>query len=252
MPKPESVESFLDDHTHERIRKRLQQATRHSYLRDFIYGGIDGAVTTFAVVSGVAGAGLSSGIVIVLGLANLLGDGFSMAAANFLGCRAEEQRVDLARQIEADHIRKYPEGEREEVRQIMEAKGFSGQTLEGVVATITSNEDRWIDTMLQDELGLTLDLPSAWKAASVTFFAFIVIGLIPLLPFVVQYVFGLTGMQPFVVSTVLTAAAFFAVGAIKSRYVTSSWYWSGLETMLVGGSAAGLAYFVGRLLHGIA
>ena len=63
----------------------LELGVRHSYLKDFVYGAIDGAVTTFAVVSGVAGAGLSAGVIIVLGLANLVGDGFSMAASNFLG-----------------------------------------------------------------------------------------------------------------------------------------------------------------------
>lgn len=245
------TESLRAQHTHEQIRKRLQQATQHSYLRDFIYGGIDGAVTTFAVVSGVAGAGLSSGVVIVLGLANLIGDGFSMAAANFLGCKAEEQRLEQARQTEAYHIRHFPEGEREEVRQIMQAKGFSGQRLDDAVETITSDEKRWIDTMLQDELGLQLELPSAIKAATVTFLAFLVVGFIPLMSFVVQYVFGLTTIEPFVISTVLTAVAFFAVGAVKSSYVATAWYWSGLETLLVGGAAAGLAYLVGRLLHSI-
>jgi hypothetical protein len=75
-------------HTPEAIRARLAAEREHSYLRDFIYGGIDGSVTTFAVVSGVAGADLAASIVIILGLANLIGDGFSMAASNFLGTRA--------------------------------------------------------------------------------------------------------------------------------------------------------------------
>ena len=240
------------DHSRERIRHRLQQATQHSYLSDFIYGGIDGAVTTFAIVSGVAGAGLSSGVVIVLGIANLIGDGFSMAAANFLGCRAEQQRLDQARRTEAQHIRQYPEGEREEVRQILESKGFAGDSLDQAVETITANEQLWINTMLQTELGLTLELANPWKAAVVTFVAFLVVGAIPLMSFVVDYAFASQSVRPFVTSTVLTAIAFFAVGAVKARYVAARWYWSGLETLFVGGIAAGLAWFVGRLLHGIA
>ena len=79
------------DHSPAAIRRRLQDGPGHSYLRDFVFGAVDGTVTTFAVVSGAAGAGLPAGVVIVLGMANLLGDGFSMAVGNFLGTRADQQ-----------------------------------------------------------------------------------------------------------------------------------------------------------------
>jgi len=78
-------------HTPENVRQRLQTPTTHSYLRDFVYGAIDGTVTTFAIVSGVAGAGLSTGVILILGVANLVGDGFSMAASNYLGTKTEEE-----------------------------------------------------------------------------------------------------------------------------------------------------------------
>lgn len=73
------------------IRERLSQPPKRSHLRDFIYGGIDGAVTTFAVVAGVAGAGLSATVVIILGVANLIANGFSMAVSNYAATRAELQ-----------------------------------------------------------------------------------------------------------------------------------------------------------------
>ena len=133
---PESLEKT---HTPSAIRKRLQFGVQHSYLKDFIYGAIDGAVTTFAVVSGVAGAGLSIKIVIILGLANLFGDGFSMAVGNFLGTRAEEQLREQARKEEEFHIQEIPQGEREEIRQIFAAKGFAGRELEKVVEVITAD-----------------------------------------------------------------------------------------------------------------
>ncbi|MFT5471222.1 MAG: VIT1/CCC1 family predicted Fe2+/Mn2+ transporter [Verrucomicrobiales bacterium] len=239
------------EHQPEQIRRRLAKGPRHSFLKDFIYGAIDGAVTTFAIVAGVAGAGLSSGIVIVLGLANLIADGFSMAVSNFLGTRAEWQEGQKARREEEEHIERYPEGEREEIRQIFAAKGFEGTQLEHIVETITADRARWIDTMIQEELGLPLNSPSAWRAGLVTFGAFILLGAIPLLPYFVNLV-AADFLRPFAFSAVMTGIAFFSVGALKSRFVHQHWLVAGSETLGIGGVAAGIAFAIGAALGGIA
>ena len=246
------LESLIFDHTPQRVRTRLADNSHSGYLPDAVYGAIDGTVTTFAVVSGVAGAALSSDIVIILGFANLIGDGFSMAASNFLGTRTEQQLVEMARESEGEQIDMYPEGEREEIRQIFAAKGFKGSDLERAVEIITSNRRRWIETMLTDELGLSLAERSPWKAALATMVAFLLIGLIPLMAFVVQAQLPESMTSPYRWSCFLTAIAFFSVGAIKSRFVNQHWTWSGLETLVLGGAAALLAYIVGVLLKGIA
>lgn len=248
----ESLEKLRSSHTPEAIRTRLQYGPRHTYLRDFVYGAIDGAVTTFAVASGVAGAKLSNGIVIILGLANLIGDGFSMAVSNFLGTRAEQQLREQARKEEEAHIKRIPEGEREEIRQIFAAKGFAGQDLERAVDIITSDPQRWIDTMLKEEIGMPPGGPSPEKAALATFIAFLVVGSFPILSFLYQWLFPSMQFDPFFTSSIITGLAFFAVGALKGQFVGQPWYLAGLETFVVGGTAALLAYFTGVLLRGLA
>lgn len=239
------------EHTPEAVRARLSMQPVQSYLRDFIYGGIDGAVTTFAVVAGVQGAGLPSVIVIILGVANLVADGFSMAVSNFLGTRADQQLLARARATEMRHIDVFPEGEREEVRQIFARKGFAGDDLESIVRVITSDVEQWVDTMLREELGFSVEVRSPWKAAWATLAAFIVIGALPLIAFGIDQLTALEVSDPFAVSGVLTGAAFFVIGALKSRFVDESWYRAGLETFAIGGIAAVLAYLIGLLLRGL-
>ena len=232
-------------HTLEAISQRLSAGPRHNYLRDVIYGGIDGSVTTFAVVAGVVGAELSLGVILIMGFANLAADGFSMAASNFLGTRAEREDFEHLEAVERRHIAVVPEGEREEVRQIYMAKGFEGDELERVVALITADRTRWVRTMLTEEYGLPAEVRSPLKAALATFAAFCLCGLVPLLP----YVFG--AREAFWLSAVLTGGVFFAIGSVKSRWSTASWWSSGLSTFTIGGLAAALAYAVGLMLRSL-
>lgn len=248
--KPHLSQQHVESHLPDEIRRRLTKRARPSYLRDFIYGAIDGAVTTFAVVSGVAGAGLSSSVVIILGIANLIGDGFSMAASNYLGIRAERELQERIRRTEKLHIENYPEGERAEIREIFYQKGFSGDDLDRAVEIITSDVNQWIDTMVTDEHGLALDGPDPRIAAATTFVAFVTVGFLPLLAFVIQWLLPGTIEHPYLWSTVLTSAAFFGVGAAKSWFIQRPWYREGLITLAIGGTAAGLAYLAGNLIGG--
>jgi VIT1/CCC1 family predicted Fe2+/Mn2+ transporter len=242
------VPSFMMEHEHsaEAIKQRLSAGPNHNYLRDWIYGGIDGSVTTFAVVSGVAGAQLSPWIILVMGFANLLADGFSMAASNFLGTRAEHEDFKRLEAIEYRHVDIAPEGEREEVRQIFRNKGFSGTDLTRLVDLITSDRARWVKTMLTEEYGLPQQIRSPWRAAVATFAAFSICGLVPLLPF-------LLGLEsPLILSITLTGVVFFTIGSVKSRWSTAPWWSSGLSTLSVGTIAAGLAYAAGLVLRNLA
>jgi VIT1/CCC1 family predicted Fe2+/Mn2+ transporter len=232
-------------HTPAAIAARLGAGPRVSYLRDVIYGGIDGTVTTFAVVAGAVGASLEARVVIILGVANLVADGFSMAAANYSGTKAEIEDTRRLRAMEERHVATDPEGERAEIREIFRGKGFEGADLEAIVTLITKRREVWIDTMLAEEFGRGGAVPSPMRAGLATFAAFVICGAIPLAPFVL----GLPSAAE--TATALTAAVFFAIGSARSRWSTRSWLRCGAETLAIGIAAAGAAYAVGRVLEGL-
>lgn len=239
------IQDIRRAHSPEAIAERLRDGPQANYLRDWVFGGIDGAVTTFAIVAGVAGASLSTNVILILGAANLLADGFSMAAGNYAGVKAERDDYERLRKMELRHIAVAPEGEREEVRQIFAGKGFEGADLERAVDVITSCQERWVKVMLEEEHGAPKVERSALKAGMVTFVAFFLCGAVPLLPFL----FGGAG-NAMAVATAMTGLAFFAIGAMKSKWSTARWWTSGLETFAIGMIAAGAAYGVGALLKG--
>ncbi len=234
------------EHSPRAIRDRLATRASGGYLGDAVLGAIDGCVTTFAVVAGAIGGGFSGTVVIVLGFANLIADGFSMAVSNYLGTKSQREEIENARAAERRHIDQVPEGEREEIRQIFARKGFSGEVLEKVVAVITADRQLWVETMLTEELGLNSGGCSPRRAALATFVAFVTVGLLPLLPFLCP---ALDRVSRFTASAVMTAIAFAAVGVTKGLLLQRSALRSGLETLLTGGGAAALAYFVGAWLR---
>ncbi|HKL20531.1 MAG TPA: VIT1/CCC1 transporter family protein [Tichowtungia sp.] len=238
-------QELIQQHRPEAIRKRLDDDSRQSYLPDAVLGGIDGGVTTFAVVAGAVGGRFSGMVIVVLGFANLLADGFSMAASNYLGTKSEREEVEKARREEEHHIRTIPQGEREEIRQVFARKGFEGEVLDRIVEVITDDHDLWVNTMLTEELDLQPESRCPFRAALATFSAFVAVGLIPLLPFLVP---GLEADQRFLFSIIATAAAFLGVGIAKGRVLNHPVFKSGIKTLLVGGLAAALAYAMG---HGI-
>ena len=237
-------------HTPAAIRARMRDGPRQSYLRDMVYGAIDGTVTTFAVVAGSTGAGLSVGVVLVLGLSNLIADGFSMAVSNYLGSRAEVQSRRRVRREEERQLDLVPEGEREEVRQLYAAKGFAGADLERAVEVLTADRERWIETMMREEHGFPPEGRSAARAAGWTFAAFLLVGALPLLAFLVELAASVPG-DPFVWSVAVSAAAFFVTGIAKGVAVRGPWFTSGIETLALGGGAAVLAFAIGYLLRGL-
>ena len=223
----------------------------HQYIGDMVYGGLDGIVTTFAIVSGVAGASLGSGIIMVLGLANLLADGFSMAAGAFLALKSELEYYDREREREAWEVKHFPDGERTELIEIYKLKGFSPEDAETLVSIQAKNEEIWVDEMMIQELGMLRDERRPILSALATFGSFLVAGSVPLLVYLVGLFTPIDSGAFFAISACLSAVALFGLGAAKVLITERSWFRSGLEMLAVGGLAAGVAYFVGYLLRGL-
>jgi VIT1/CCC1 family predicted Fe2+/Mn2+ transporter len=220
------------------------------HFDDFIYGSIDGAVTTFAIVAGVVGASLSPGIILILGFANLFADGFSMAAANYQASKARNEFIEMKRKQEEWEIDNLEDQEKEEIREIYSNKGFKDELLEEVVRIITSRRKVWVDTMMKEELGLIEDDKRPIDSSVSTFVGFNLVGLIPLLPFMMFIAMGIDpNSDAFVYSIIFVVAAFFLVGIIKGKIVKKSKIKSGLYTLIIGGVAAMVAYLVGYGLN---
>ncbi len=216
---------------------------RRSYLSDTVYGAIDGAVTTFAIVAGVAGAGLPTGVIVALGLANVFADGFSMAVGNYSGTKAERDDFVRLRRRAEERARTDPAGERRILRAILARKGLSGRLLEEATDAVAADRAAHIEIIMVDGHGLSPVEPHPVRAALATFLAFLAAGMVPLLPFL----FG--AAEALRVSVVLTAAVFFAIGAMKSHWSLAPWWRSGIETLVIGGVAAVIAYFVGGMFE---
>ena len=139
------------EHTRAAIHERIAGGPRQSYLRDWVYGGIDGTVTTFAIVTGVIGARLSPRIILILGGASLIADGFAMAAANYLATRAEHEEFHYTEAVERRQIEAAPAGERDEVREILLGYGLRGNCSKKLSPRSPPTKDQWVRMMLREE-----------------------------------------------------------------------------------------------------
>ncbi len=222
-----------------------------AYLKSVVYGGLDGTITTFAVVAGVEGASLNPNVILILGFANLIADGIAMAFGDFLSTRAEQQYHATERAREEWEMENYLEGEKKELIELYEEKGISSEDATTLVGILANHPEVMVDTMMVVELGILEDHDSPMGNAIATFLSFAVFGFVPLVVFVVIHFTGIQ-INAFLWACVLTGATLFSLGALKSRFVSRAWWKSGLEILLLGGVAALAAYGIGKALESFA
>jgi VIT1/CCC1 family predicted Fe2+/Mn2+ transporter len=235
----------------EETRRRIGEAFA-DYFKEVIYGGIDGIVTTFAVVVGFAGAAISNEettqltfvVVLLFGLANLFADAASMGLGNFLSVRSEKDLYRVKRETERQRLVGRPESEIVKTKMLLERQQFAPDDAAALAHIYQRNDEYWLDFIMHHELRLTD--PRAENevfTGLATFLSFMVFGTIPLLPFMVKTTFDPS--LAFLYSSLGTFIALVLLGLLKWRVLGARCWASLAEVVLVGGTAAVLAYFVG-------
>ncbi len=224
----------------------------YNWLPDFVYGGIDGSVTTFAVVAGVEGASLPVAVILILGFANLIADGFSMASGKYLSDKTHQEQYQKLRNIEMRHVKEDFRKKDAELDRIISSYGFKGKDLDSAKKVFQANPEALVDLIMRNEHNMIEEGVNPIKGSIATFVSFVVVGLTPLMVYLLNPLLQLNTNQLFVATAIATLTAMFFVGAIKSKFTDLHWSVSGLQTALLGGFAAGISYLVGFLLRNIA
>lgn len=222
-----------------------EQHRDKNWLRDVILGGQDGLVNILGIVLGVIAGGGSTTVLIATGIAAAITESISMGAVGYTSTVSERDYYVAERERESSEIDSVPEVERREVREIYQAKGFQGELLDRVVDTITANRDRWLDTMMNEELRLQpVENADIIRSAVVITVATLIGHVIPLAPF-----FVLPRTAALATAITLSALVLFGVGAYSSITLVGDWRKNGIQMLLIGLGAALVGFLVSSLVH---
>ncbi len=216
-----------------------------AFVRDIVIGMADGLTVPFALAAGLAGAVSSTAIIITAGLAEVAAGALAMGLGGYLAARTDLEHYRSELQREKSEIKEVPETERAEVRHILRELGLNPALTEEVTEALTRDPERWIHFMMRFELGLEEPVPGReLKSASTIGGAYIVGGLIPLLP----YFFLAEISRALPLSIMLTLAALLIFGGIKGQMTGVTPLRSALQTALIGSLAAAAAFAIARLV----
>jgi VIT1/CCC1 family predicted Fe2+/Mn2+ transporter len=212
------------------------------WLRPTVFGMMDGLVSNFALIAGVAGAGstVSRHAVTLAGLAGLVGGAFSMATGEYVSVQSQNESARAEIEVERRELRRNSAAEQAELAQMYVQRGVEADLASRVAAQLSRDPDQALDIHVREELGVSPHaLPSPWVAAGSSLLSFSVGALLPLLP----YVAGVTELW---VSAVVSIAALFGAGALTAQFTSRSWQFSAIRQVLLGGFAAAVTYGVGQ------
>ncbi|MBG0829584.1 VIT1/CCC1 transporter family protein [Planomonospora sp. ID67723] len=216
------------------------------WLRPSVFGAMDGLVSNFALIAGVAGGSDDTGVIALAGVAGLAAGAFSMAGGEYVSVASQRELALAEIDVERSELQRHPEAEQEELARMYVEQGVEPALAAEVARQISRNPRKALEVHSRAELGVTPgDLPSPRTAAVSSFLSFAAGAFLPLLP----YLLGVTGL---VTSAVVSCLALFGAGALVSRVTARSWWYSGLRQLVVGAVAAALTFALGNLLGGTA
>lgn len=223
--------------------------TPSEYIKSMVFGGLDGIITTFAVVAAVAGADMSGDLVILMGVANLVSDGISMGLGDYFSEKSEKDYIKNEWMRETWELENYPEGEKQEMVELYEGQGMDKEDAATIVNTFAKYPDKFVNLMMVDELGLEPwdeeESQGLWKQGLVTMLSFWFFGAIPVVGYAIIDAAGVDNASTiFAVDCVVTLFTMFALGAAKAKVTNTSIIQQGGLMMLNGAVACGAGYLI--------
>ncbi len=231
IPKPEGAEAH---------------AKSGKLVREVVFGFQDGIVTVIGIVAGVSVLGNKS-ITVLSAIAGLLGEVISMSLGGYLSTKSQNEFYEEEIRKEQEHLVKFPEWEKQELRDFYAAKGFKGKELDAIVRILTSSKERWLDIMRDEEFGFPKERDNPLVVGGVIGMVSLLGGFLPIIPFIFQSVTAQVGLA---ISLAVALLSLFAVGAAKTAVTRKNWLASGFEMAAIGAVAAAATYALGRLLTG--
>ena len=230
----------------ERITHVEPHIKESASIRDLVFGFGDGINTSLGIVAGVGGAVIAADVVILAALVGMFTGAKAMAVQNYLAVKSQREILESEIKREEFEIKNMPERERQEIEKVYREKGFTGDELKMIVDKITSNKDVWLKTMLTEELGLNLEiLGSPIKGALVMFGAFLLGGILPILPYFVVKAGIISSITAIIIAILMSVTSSFIVGALKARLARKNWVKGGIEMAGLGTGIALVGYGIG-------
>jgi len=228
-----------------RIVHREQHFTSSNFVRDVVIGMSDGLTVPFALAAGLSGAISNPRFIVIGGLAEIAAGSIAMGLGGYLAARGDAEHYEQERVREYREIEEIPEEEKAEVTRIFQNYGLHAEESTPVVEALSRRPDAWVDFMMRFELGLEEPDPKrAVTSAGTIAASYVVGGLIPLSPYVTLS----NVYRGLIFSVVLTLAALAIFGYIKARFTGARAFKSALQTMVIGGLAAGVAFALAKLI----
>ncbi|TDC82727.1 VIT1/CCC1 transporter family protein [Actinomadura sp. 7K507] len=212
------------------------------WLRPAVFGAMDGLVSNFALIAGVAGGQANQQVILLAGLAGLAAGAFSMAAGEYISVASQSELAEAEIEVERLELARHPVAEERELAETFEARGVDAATAAEVARQLSRDPDEALEVHTREELGVTPgDLPSPVLAAGSSFLSFAVGAVLPVLP----YLLGASSLLP---AAIVAALGLFGAGALVSRITSRPWWFGGVRQLLFGAAAAALTYGVGSLI----